>query len=196
QEVPPRKGGNGLLIGGIVGGIVLLLLCCGGVGAYFATRPVATVSPRASVGISPAGGTSAQPTEAPTDSGGDNGLAVEAATTIADRAGFPDCDSSWYEQSNTLHVLICAKSDTDEAKAFFFTDKFIATDTIDPSLDITVLNQDDKSVTLEYGMFHPDDDDCCPSASSVTVTYHWDGTKVTTPDKIPTADPAKDPSRR
>jgi tRNA A-37 threonylcarbamoyl transferase component Bud32 len=190
---PVKKGNRGLLFGGLGAGcLLLLLLACGGGVWYLGSRPVANRSPQPS-----AGGVTAAPSAAPSTGGGagEKGMFQDAAETVAGRGGFENCDTDYYQQEATLHVLICTNAD-DKDKVFFFVNDFIATDTNDPSVSITVINQDDKSITIEYGMFHPADDDCCPSAGPVTVTYHWDGSKVTTPDKIPTSDPKADPSRR
>ena len=184
---PAKKGNSGLLIGGIAGGcLLLLLIACGGGAIWLGSHPTPLVSPRYSFGVS-------QPSP---NASGTKGLSVDAATTIAGSSGYDNCDAQGYEPANTLHILICTASSSSGEKVFFFTDKFIATDTKEDSMSLDFAGQSDTTVGIKYALFHPDDQDCCPSAGAATVHYTWDGTKVTAQDPIPTADTAADPSRR
>ena len=114
--------------------------------------------------------------------------------------GYTVIDSSTYEPSSPLNVLIgvCTGSvDGYCQKAFFFyKNRYLGTDVVNPSASLQVRWRDDKTIALEYELYHPNDPMCCPTAGSKIVRFQWDGDKLTALDPIPTTEGDSDLSRR
>jgi hypothetical protein len=108
--------------------------------------------------------------------------------------GYGTCYPDSFQPGCTLRVVLCTHTDTADGKgmfAFFWVgDQYIGTDTADQSIAIRFVGQTDTTVTLAYALYTPSDPLCCSTGGTATVRYHWDGTKLTPLDPIPTADPS------
>lgn len=67
----------------------------------------------------------------------------------------------------------------------FLNGRFLGTDTFKPSQGITeVRPAGTGKFTATYAHYAPADPACCPSRPPVTITYTWDGNRLT-PDGTP-----------
>jgi hypothetical protein len=126
-------------------------------------------------------------------------LALAVAERSLDKRGYATLTARDFRPDQTLKVLIGVKraSDPRAELAFFFVgDRFIGTDTLDPSASIVVADQQDTSITLTYGLYRPGDDIDAPSAGTADVTFTWDGERLRPQQPIPAADPDAALSRR
>jgi hypothetical protein len=64
---------------------------------------------------------------------------------------------------------------------FFFTGTtFIGTDTFDPSPGLQLVGSPGSGqVNVQYVAYAPSDPLCCPTLPPVTITYTWNGSKLT-----------------
>lgn len=69
---------------------------------------------------------------------------------------------------------------------FFFIDtRFLGTDTKDPSTAIAEYRAAGTgTIAVTYASYGPQDPLCCPSGKPVTITYHWNGSRLI-PSGIP-----------
>ena len=125
-------------------------------------------------------------------------LTLQAAEQTLDARGYAALTERDWQPDQTLKVLIGIRRAQPRAElAFFFAgDRFIGTDTKDPSGAIEVTDQRDTAITLGYGLYEPGDALCCASGGTRHVTYVWDGSRLTPQDPIPSADPGAAQSRR
>lgn len=82
---------------------------------------------------------------------------------------------------------VCTRSDGGNCqKVFFFIgSRYLGTDTFKESRSITnVSSGGAQRIRVTYGNYRLGDPQCCPSLSSVTITYTWDGSRLT-PDGTP-----------
>jgi LppP/LprE lipoprotein len=175
---------------------VLALAACGGskqASVVTRTRTVVrTVTAPATTATGPT--TTATSTTA-TPSGP---LTLRAAEQLLAARGYAVLTERDWHPDQTLKVLIGIRSAPPRAElAFLFAgNRFIGTDTRDPSGAIEVVAQGDRSVTLGYGIYRPGDALCCASGGTAQVTYAWNGTRLTPLQPIPPADPGAARSRR
>ena len=125
-------------------------------------------------------------------------LSLHAAEQTLDARGYAVLDEHDFRSDQPLKVLVGIRRAPPRAEqAFFFLgDRFIGTDTKDPSGAIDVLDQSADRVTLGYGLYRPGDALCCARAGTAQVTYAWSGSALVPQGTIPTADPGASPSRR
>jgi LppP/LprE lipoprotein len=125
-------------------------------------------------------------------------LTLRAAEQVLAARGYAVLTERDWHPDQRLKVLIGIRSAPPRAElAFLFAgDRFIGTDTKDPSGAIEVVGQGDRNVTLGYGIYKPGDALCCASGGTAQVTYAWDGTRLTPLQPIPPADPGAARSRR
>ncbi len=77
---------------------------------------------------------------------------------------------------------ICTGSATGRCqKVFFFIDDtYLGTDTTGPSQGILdVSSPSSRQIAVTYVNYAPTDPGCCPTRSPVTITYTWDGNRLT-----------------
>lgn len=127
-------------------------------------------------------------------------LTLHAAEQVLDGRGFATLTERDWRPDQELKVLLGVRrgvSDTGAQQAFFFAgDRFIGTDTKDPSGRIAVADQSGDSVTLTYALYRPGDSIEQPSGGSTDVTYLWDDGRLAPREEIPPADPSAPLSRR
>jgi hypothetical protein len=176
--------------------LLALAGCGGGDARTSAAVETTTVTRTVTVGATttPAGTTSSTPTTATPAAP----LTLQAAEQLLDQHGYAPLTERDWRPDQTLKVLIGIRRAQPRAElAFFFAaDRFIGTDTKDPSGAIEVTTQSDDRVTLGYGLYEAGDALCCASGGTRHVTYVWDGSKLTPQDAIPPADPGAAQSRR
>jgi hypothetical protein len=109
-------------------------------------------------------------------------------------------NGSTYHPEHQLRVITAVRDSSvtgTEQQAFFFVgDRYIGTDSKEPSAGITMLSQDDTTVTLNYPRYQSQDPMCCASEGFAMVRYHWDGKSSQALDPVPPSDPFVDGSRR
>ncbi|MDW5598465.1 LppP/LprE family lipoprotein [Conexibacter stalactiti] len=116
-------------------------------------------------------------------------LTLRAAEQVLDGRGFATLAERDWRPDQNLKVLLGVRrgvSDDGAQQAFFFVgDRFIGTDTRDPSGRIAVTAQSDDAITLAYGLYRPDDSIESPSGGETEVTYTWDGDRLSPQEPIP-----------
>jgi LppP/LprE lipoprotein len=101
----------------------------------------------------------------------------ELASAIAQvkAHGYTPETSSDYHPGQTLRVLIGSSSaagDGDQQQAFFFLgNRYLGTDSSQPSASLQVVSQGDTEVTLAYALYRPSDPLCCPGGGQAQVTF-------------------------
>lgn len=127
-------------------------------------------------------------------------LTLQQAEQVLDERGFATLTERDWRPDQTLKVLLGVRRGVSSAgaqQAFFFAgDRFIGTDTRDPSGRIEVADQADDEIALTYALYRPGDSIEQPSGGSATVTYVWDGARLTPRDPIPSSDPGAALGRR
>jgi hypothetical protein len=108
---------------------------------------------------------------------------AEAAADVVTAHGYSPTDISDYHPTQTLRVLIGTRTgsaDGYDQRAFFFLDnRYIGTDSSQPSASVRVVAQGDTEVTLAYALYRPHDSLCCPSGGEALVHFQLDdGTLV------------------
>jgi LppP/LprE lipoprotein len=182
--------------------LVLLVLCpalalaaCGGSKqASVATRTRTVVRTVTAPATTP---TATRPSTTPTTPPS-GPLTLRAAEQLLAARGYAVLTERDWRPDQTLKVLIGIRSAPPRAElAFLFAgNRFIGTDTKDPSGAIEVVAQSDRNITLGYGTYKPGDALCCASGGTAQVTYVWNGTRLTPLQPIPPADPGASRSRR
>jgi hypothetical protein len=98
------------------------------------------------------------------------GGAVSAAVRRVADEGYRVVNTSTYDPSAAIRVLVgvhAASADGANQRAFFFAgDRYLGTDTLDPSAHVTVVRQANNVVTLRYDLYRPADPMCCPRAGT------------------------------
>lgn len=179
--------------------VLLALAGCGGgdepTGAVVATTTVTkTVT-------TPASTTAATTTTTPSTAPDPNAtLSLQAAEQVLAKRGYAVLGERDWRPDQPLKVLLGIATDDESPRAelafFFVGDRFIGTDTKDPSGQIEVVAQSGDAVTLSYGLYKPADSIDDPSGGTAQVTYRWDGARLTPQGAIPTASPDAPTSRR
>jgi hypothetical protein len=116
---------------------------------------------------------------------------TSAAAAIVRAHGYTPEDTSQYHPQQTLRVLLGTRTgsgDGYDQQAFFFVgDRYIGTDTSQPSASIRVVGQSDTEVTLAYPLYRARDPLCCPSGGSATVSFQLNNGRLTPLQTIPPA---------
>jgi hypothetical protein len=107
--------------------------------------------------------------------------AIDAAVAKVRQLGFTVADTSTYDPSRTLNVVVAVRSGSADGTA----QQAFGTDTSDTSAGISLVWQDDTTSALSYQLYSSADPQCCPTGGSVTVRYHWDGTKLNVASSVP-----------
>lgn len=146
----------------------------------------------------PAATTPTRTETAPASGGAGGGLA--GATATLNRQGYSVPSTATYRPGATLRVLVGVRQGAGDGKAqkafFFVGDRFLGTDTADPSAQVSVVAQDDTSVTLRYALYRRRDGSCCPSGGHADVRFALDQGRLAPTGDIPPADPGAALSRR
>jgi hypothetical protein len=118
------------------------------------------------------------------------GQALAAAVATIKSQGYTPNDTSEYHPQQTLRVLTATHAGAGgsyEQRAFFFVDdRYIGTDSSQPSGSVKVVSQGETSVTLSYGMYSSGDSLCCPD-SHATVRFQLNDGRLQALDQIPPA---------
>jgi hypothetical protein len=116
------------------------------------------------------------------------------------RLGYTARDRRTYRPGQTLKVLVGTKTGSADARiqhAFFFEgDRYLGTDTADPSASMRVAAQSDTSVTLAYRLYRPRDPLCCPSGGERRVRFELDNGRLSPMGQIPSSSSKAALSRR
>jgi LppP/LprE lipoprotein len=113
-----------------------------------------------------------------------------AALAVLTREAYEPVRLADYDPRAELRVLLGLPADDDDGprRAFFFVaGEFIGYDSESPSASLRVVRAGDRSVTLRYGLYAPDDEPCCPSSGYARVRFQWDGTSLLPVETIPPA---------
>jgi hypothetical protein len=116
---------------------------------------------------------------------------VSGAAALVRAKGFTPNDTSEYHPSQTLRVLLGTRTGSGDGYgqlAFFFLgDRYIGTDTKEPSATLKVLSQSDTEVTLAYPLYRKGDPLGTPSGGQATVRFQLNNGKLTPLGTIPPA---------
>jgi hypothetical protein len=100
---------------------------------------------------------------------------AEAAADVVTAHGYIPTDITDYHPTQTLRVLLGTRTgsaDGYDKRAFFFLDnRFIGTDSSQPSASINIVSQSDTEVTLAYALYRSHDPLCCPSGGQAIVHF-------------------------
>jgi len=123
------------------------------------------------------------------EAGSQGGASAAAATVRAH--GFTPNDTSQYHPDQTLRVLVGTRTGSGDGYAqqafFFLGNRYIGTDTSQPSASIRVVSQSDTEVTLSYPLYRAHDPLCCPGGGSATVSFQLNNGRLTPQQTIPPA---------
>jgi hypothetical protein len=127
--------------------------------------------------------------------GGSAEHAASAETTAAGAVvaahGYTARDLSDYHANQTLRVLIGTRTGAadpyDERAFFFLGNRYLGTDSTEPSASVNVAGQSDTEVTLTYALYRAHDSLCCPSGGYATVHFQLNNGQLVPLDPIPPA---------
>jgi hypothetical protein len=152
------------------------------------TTPASTTSSTNQTG----GAETTRTTTAPAftkESAGPEGL--DAAVAVVKAHGYTPGETSTYNPSNTLRVLVGTSSGSSDGyghQAFFFVDgRYIGTDTKQPSASVKVVGQSDTEVALAYSLYKPGDPPGKPSGGEATVHFQLNNGRLVALNPIPPA---------
>jgi hypothetical protein len=130
---------------------------------------------------------------------GSSGATTAIAAAVVTAHGYTP-DVSTYRPNQTLRVMIGTRTgsaDGHSQRAFFFLDnRYIGTDSGQPSASLRVVSQSDTEVALAYALYRPHDPLCCPSGGQTTVRFQLDNGGLVPLDPIPPARSATGLSRQ
>jgi LppP/LprE lipoprotein len=116
-----------------------------------------------------------------------------AAVGVLRDQGYRPVTLTDYNPDKTLRVLI-GRGDGGQRAFFFAGGSFIGNDALDDSHRIEVVRAGNRSVSLQYRLFRPDDRPCCPSAGKARVLFRWDGESLAAQTAIPPAGERRAPA--
>ncbi len=123
-----------------------------------------------------------------------------AAAAVVNAHGYTPVALSTYHPNQTLRVLIGTRQRSTAGYnqlAFFFLDnRYLGTDSSQPSAAVHVVSQSDTEVTLAYALYRPHDTQCCPSGGQAVVRFQLDNGTLTPLDPIPSASASASLSRQ
>jgi len=201
-----RSGGRGKVIGGVLVALIAAGLAAAAVllatgGKDDGGEQQTTVAQQRGGGTTTVTETSGSETTTTTTTAGraspdpSTDAAGETAAARVAEEGFSVADTSGYDPNMTLNALV--GDGPGGQMVFFFVDgDYIGTDTADPSGDIDIVSSSDTVTEVSYGIYVPEDPDCCPSGGRQTVRYSWSGSELQPLDPIPPTDPGATGSRR
>jgi len=153
--------------------------------------PTSVPTPRPTATLLPTAIPSASPPPSPTAVTSPTSPAEALRTAALDRVareGYVVRDPRTYDAGASLRVLLGARNGADDDyRAFFFlNDRYLGTDTLQPSAaPLSVVRQDGSTVALQYSLFRLGDSTCCPSGGTAVVRYRWSGERLEPLDPIP-----------
>ena len=116
---------------------------------------------------------------------------LSQAESVLQAKGYTAGETSQYHPNQALRVLVGTRTGSSDGygqQAFFFVnDRYIGTDTKEPSATVKVLSQNDTEVTLAYPLYRPDDPLASPSGGQATVHFQLNDGKLTPLGTIPPA---------
>jgi hypothetical protein len=123
------------------------------------------------------------------EAGGSEGLS--GAVAVVRAHGFTPNTTSDYRTGQTLRVLTATRTGSGDGyaqQAFFFVgNRYIGTDTSQPSAGVKVVAQSDTEVTLAYPLYRPHDPLCCPGGGQATVHFQLNNGHLVPLGTIPPA---------
>ena len=123
-----------------------------------------------------------------------------AAAAVVSAHGYTARDLSDYHPNHTLRVLIGTRTGSADGYnqlAFFFLDnRYLGTDSTQPSASIRVVSQSDTEVAVAYALYRSHDPLCCSSGGQATVRFQLDNGQLVPLDPIPPADSSSGLSRQ
>jgi hypothetical protein len=126
-------------------------------------------------------------------------LSLRAAEQVLDAHGYATLTERDWRPDQPLKVLIGIErgGGAQSELAFLFVgDRWIGTDTKDPSGQLEVAQQSGDAVTIVYHLYKPGDAVEDPTGGTAQVTYRWDGTTLVPQGAIPSASPDAPLGRR
>ncbi len=120
---------------------------------------------------------------------------LAAAEASVKRRGYTPAVTYTFHPDSTLGVIVGTRQTGEEQAFFFVRGRYIGTDTRDPSAGISVVGQDDTSVTLRYALYAPGAPLTQPTGSA-NVTYALDNGTLEPQDPIPSSSTTAPQSRR
>lgn len=120
-----------------------------------------------------------------------NSAGLNGAIAVVKAHGFTANGTSDYHPDQTLRVLTATRTGSGDGyaqQAFFFVDnRYIGTDTSQPSAGVKVVAQGDTEVTLAYPLYRPHDPLCCPGGGQATVRFQLNNGRLVPLGTIPPA---------
>jgi LppP/LprE lipoprotein len=116
-----------------------------------------------------------------------------AAVGVLREQGYRPVTLTDYKPDKTLRVLI-GRGDGGQRAFFFAGGSYIGNDALDDSHRIEVVRAGNRSISLQYRLFRPDDRPCCPSAGKARVLFRWDGESLAAQTAIPPAGERRAPA--
>ncbi len=128
-----------------------------------------------------------------------NSEGLSGAVAAVKAHGFTPNNTSDYRAGQTLRVLTATRTGSGDGyaqQAFFFVgNRYIGTDTSQPSAGVKVVAQGDTEVTLAYPLYRPHDPLCCPGGGQATVRFQLNNGRLVPLGTIPPASSTTGPSR-
>ena len=121
---------------------------------------------------------------------------MRSAVERVAQAGYTVSDTSSYDASQQLRVLIGSAGPYNQKAFFFLGGDYLGTDTLAPSAQLAFGGEDGNVVTIVYTLYRPQDPMNAPTGGKVGIRYQWNGTRLLPLDPIPPDDPAASLSRR
>jgi hypothetical protein len=116
---------------------------------------------------------------------------LSGALAVVRAHGFTAKNTSDYHSDQTLRVLVATRTGSGGGyaqQAFFFVgDRYIGTDTSQPSAGVKVVAEGDTEVTLAYPLYRPQDPLCCPGGGQSTVRFQLNNGRLVPLGTIPPA---------
>ena len=103
--------------------------------------------------------------------------------------GYTPSSTSDYHPEQTLRVLVGTRNGSGEGHAqqafFFLGERYLGTDSSQPSGAVHVISQGDTEVTLGYPIYRSGDSLCCPSGGEAHVTFQLNNGTLAPAQSIP-----------
>jgi hypothetical protein len=116
---------------------------------------------------------------------------LPAAVATVRSHGYTPVNTSEYHPNQTLRVLVATRTGSGDGygqQAFFFLgDRYLGTDTKEPSAKLKVVSQGDTEVAIAYPLYRKNDPLCCPGGGQRVVHFVLDNGKLQPLDPIPPA---------
>jgi hypothetical protein len=119
-----------------------------------------------------------------------SGALAKAVATVKAR-GYTPSATSEYHPDQTLRVLVGTRTGSgdgyDQQAFFFLGDRYLGTDSSQPSAAVRVVSQNDTEVTLSYALYHAGDPLCCPGGGTAHVSFQLNNGSLAAAQAIPPA---------